>query len=321
MNLAKASLALSLAFAGLLALAGCASPESFEGGAEGAMAGGPLVIGSQDYYSNEIVAETYAQALESAGFEVERDFRIGQREVYLPELEAGSIDVFPEYTGNLLQYYDPEATVTEAAEVHAELSGVLPVGVRALAASAAADQDSYIVAADFAASHGVGAIGDLAGLDGLVLGGNSELERRPYGPEGLAAAYGVSVGFTPIEDSGGPLTLKALRDGQIQIANIYSASPALASGDFVVLADPAGLFLASNVVPIVSARVDEEAAAVLDAVSAAMTSEDLVAMNAASVEGEKPASEIAAQWLAEKGIQRLPRSRVSGGSASRMRRL
>ncbi|MFZ1384711.1 MAG: glycine betaine ABC transporter substrate-binding protein, partial [Propionicimonas sp.] len=69
-----------------------------------------LVIGSQAYYSNEIIAELYAQALEAKGLTVSRQYQIGQRETYLPDLAAGKIDVMPEYSGNLLQYYDKSTT-------------------------------------------------------------------------------------------------------------------------------------------------------------------------------------------------------------------
>ena len=107
--------------ASALALAACGSAESVGGNAStGSSDSGQttLVVGSQDYYSNEIIAEAYAQALEGAGFAVDRQMRIGQREVYMPELEAGSIDVFPEYTGNLLQYLDPNATARSSDEVY-----------------------------------------------------------------------------------------------------------------------------------------------------------------------------------------------------------
>lgn len=83
--------------ASALALAACGSAESVGGNAStGSSENGSttLVVGSQDYYSNEIIAEAYAQALEGAGFTVDRQLRIGQREVYMPEIEAGAIDVF-----------------------------------------------------------------------------------------------------------------------------------------------------------------------------------------------------------------------------------
>ena len=291
--------------ASTLALAACGSAESVGGNAstESSENGQTtLVVGSQDYYSNEIIAEAYAQALEGAGFAVDRQMRIGQREVYMPELEAGSIDVFPEYTGNLLQYLDRNASARTSQEVYDALATALPMGLRALDQSPATDQDSYVVTSTFAAEHSVTSIGDLAGAGPLVLGGNSELETRPYGPMGLAQTYGVSVDFTPIEDSGGPLTVKALKDGDIQLANIYSSDPALAEGTLTVLEDPDGLFLASHVVPLASSRVNDDAAAVINRVSAAMDAEDLVEMNRASTKDQKSASQIAHDWLISEGL-------------------
>ena len=291
--------------ASTLALAACGSAESVGGNAstEGSENGQTtLVVGSQDYYSNEIIAEAYAQALEGAGFTVDRQMRIGQREVYMPELEAGSIDVFPEYTGNLLQYLDQNATARSSDEVYDALRSTLPKGLRALDQSPATDQDSYVVTSTFAAEHSVTSIGDLAGAGPLVLGGNSELETRPYGPTGLSDLYGVTVNFTPIEDSGGPLTVKALKDGDIQLANIYSSDPALAEGTLTVLEDPDGLFLASHVVPLASSRVNDDAAAVINRVSAAMDAEDLVEMNRASTVEQKSASQIAHDWLISEGL-------------------
>ena len=291
--------------ASTLALAACGSAESVGGNAstESSENGQTtLVVGSQDYYSNEIIAEAYAQALEGAGFAVDRQMRIGQREVYMPELEAGSIDVFPEYTGNLLQYLDQNASARTSQEVYDALATALPMGLRALDQSPATDQDSYVVTSTFAAEHSVTSIGDLAGAGPLVLGGNSELETRPYGPMGLAQTYGVTVSFTPIEDSGGPLTIKALKDGDIQLANIYSSDPALAEGTLTVLEDPDGLFLASHVVPLASSRVNDDAAAVINRVSGALTSTDLVEMNRASTVEQKSASQIAHDWLISEGL-------------------
>lgn len=296
----RRTIAAATAVLASLTLASCGTVESLEGRAS--MDASTIVVGSQDYYSNQIIAEVYAQALEGAGFRVERQLRIGQREVYMPEITAGAIDLFPEYTGNLLQYLDQNASARTSQEVYDALATALPMGLRALDQSPATDQDSYVVTSTFAAEHSVTSIGDLAGAGPLVLGGNSELETRPYGPMGLAQTYGVSVDFTPIEDSGGPLTIKALKDGDIQLANIYSSDPALAEGTLTVLEDPDGLFLASHVVPLASSRVGEDAAAVINRVSGALTSADLVEMNRASTKDQKSASQIAREWLASEGL-------------------
>ena len=293
----------AVAVGATVALAGCASGDPLDSGSGGDGSSETIVVGSQDYYSNEIIAEIYAQALEANGFTVERELRIGQREVYIPEIESGAIDVFPEYTGNLLQYYMPDTTARTSDDVYAELEGALPEGLRVLEQSSATDQDSYTVTSAFSEENGVTSLADLKDVTTpLTLGGNSELATRPYGPEGLKSVYGVDVAFTPIEDSGGPLTLKALVDNQVQMVNIYSADPNIAANDLVTLEDPEGLFLASNVVPVVSEKVTDEIAKIINTVSAALTAEDLVALNSLSVNEQESADQIASDWLADKAL-------------------
>ncbi|PJJ71997.1 osmoprotectant transport system substrate-binding protein [Diaminobutyricimonas aerilata] len=283
-----------------LALAGCASgdPLAPDTGSGGAGNDETIVVGSQAYYSNEIIAEIYAQALENAGLEVERQFNIGQRDAYIPSLESGEVDLFPEYTGNLLQFYDPEATATTPDEVYSALTEALPEGLTALEQSAATDQDSYNVTAAFAEANGVSSIADLAGIPDLTLGGNAELEERPYGPAGLQSVYGVTVGFNATGDT----TVDALVEGQIDIANVYSADPRIQTEDLVTLEDPEGLFLASNVVPIANADVADEISDVINAISEAMTAEDLVDLNVKSTVDEQSADDIATEWLTDKGL-------------------
>lgn len=282
-------------------LAGCAASDPFGENPEGASGGAAdIVVGSQDYYSNEIIAEIYAQALEAKGYSVKRQLRIGPRDVYLPEIEAGAIDVFPEYSGNLLQYWRPGTQVRQADQVQVELQAAAPARLRVLQAAPASDQDSYTVTRDFAQRWNLRTIDDLSSVtEPMILGANSEAEQRPYGPAGLKALYDVTIGFTPIEDSGGALTVKALLDGDIQLANIYTADPAIATHDLVTLEDPRGLFLASNVVPLVSDRLSDDAVQTLNAVSASLTTEDLITLNSRSVNEGLPAHVLAAQWLQE----------------------
>src|SRR6478752_344229 len=303
MSTARTRLALALSATAItaLALAGCASSDPLSGG-DGSTAkpsgSSTIVIGSQAYYSNEIIAEIYAQALEGAGYTVERNFNIGQRDAYMPSLEDGSIDLFPEYTGNLLQFFEPDATATTPDDVYAALKDALPDGLTVLDQSPATDQDSYNVTADFAAAHNLKSIGDLAGIEGLVLGGAPELEQRPYGPTGLKSVYGVDVAFNATGDT----TVDELVAGNIQVANVYSADPLIETKDLVTLEDPEGLFLASNVVPLVNADIADEIADVINAVSAAMTPEALVAMNVQSTVDEMSTEDIAAEWLSENGL-------------------
>ena len=287
----RTKLMTGLALAAGLVLSGCATSED-------ASQTEAVVVGSQAYYSNEIIAEIYAQALEGAGYEVERKFQIGQRDAYLPELESGAVDLFPEYTGNLLQFYSPDASATEADEVYAALGEALPEGLSALAMSPATDQDSYNVTAEFAEANALVSLEDLVGVEGLILGGAPELEERPYGPAGLLETYGVSVEF----EATGDVTVDALLEGVVTMANVYSGDPRIAEFGLVTLADPQGLFLASNVVPIVSSDRASELALVIDPISKALTPEGLVALNLQSTKDEMSAADIAAGWLEANGF-------------------
>ena len=287
----RTKLMTGLALAAGLVLSGCATSED-------ASQTEAVVVGSQAYYSNEIIAEIYAQALEGAGYEVERKFQIGQRDAYLPELESGAVDLFPEYTGNLLQFYSPDASATEADEVYEALGEALPEGLSALAMSPATDQDSYNVTAEFAEANALVSLEDLVGVEGLILGGAPELEERPYGPAGLLETYGVSVEF----DATGDVTVDALLEGVVTMANVYSGDPRIAQFGLVTLADPQGLFLASNVVPIVSSDRASELALVIDPISKALTPEGLVALNLQSTKDEMSAADIAAGWLEANGF-------------------
>ncbi|WP_312899805.1 ABC transporter substrate-binding protein [Corynebacterium variabile] len=281
----------------LFAVSGCSDDSPLDAGDGDS---DTIVVGSQDYYSNEIIAEIYANALEDAGYDVDRQLRIGQREAYLPELEAGSIDLFPEYSGPVLQYWDPDTSARLADDVYTELQTAAPDGLTVLDQSTATDQDSYTVTRNFADRWNINSVEDLADVtEPITLGANSEAENRPNGPKGLLDTYGVKAGFTPIEDSGGPLTVKALKDGDIQMAIIYTADPSITKNDLVSLEDTKGLFLASHIVPLASDKLDAEATDLVNRISAAMTPETLVSLNERSVSEQRPASSIAADWLAE----------------------
>ena len=282
-----------------LALSGCASGDPLDAGTDDAADSDTIVIGSQAYYSNEIIAEIYAQALENAGFEVERKFNIGQRDAYLPELEAGNVSLFPEYTGNLLQFYSPDTTATSSEDVYAALEDALPDGLTVLDQSPATDQDSYNVTKKFADDNNLTTIASLADATvPLTLGGNSELADRPYGPTGLKDKYGVDVAFTATGDT----TVEDLLAGTVNIANVYSADPRIQTENLVTLDDPDGLFLASNVVPLVSTDVADEIADVINAVSAKLTPEGLIALNVESTVDEQSSDAIATKWLTDNDL-------------------
>jgi len=305
---------------GLLALSACSDTDPFAvDQSSGGYSGGPIIIGSQQYYSNEIIAELYAQMMEKVGLSVTREYQIGQREVYLPELEAGKIHVIPEYGGNLLEYYSktsasgsptaaagtaaPSRTASDTASIQDTLLRTLPHSLTVLNPAEATDQDSLTVTKATAQAHSLTSIGDLASLGrSVTIAANSEFTTRPYGPKGLKAVYGVDASVTPVEDSGGPLTVKALTDGTVDVADIYSSDPAIGVKDLVILSDPQMLILPQNVTPLVSASLPAIAATAINRVSALLTPDELRSLNQRST-GEKLSSKtIATDWLTSKKL-------------------
>ncbi|MFJ6169643.1 ABC transporter substrate-binding protein [Curtobacterium sp. NPDC092190] len=299
----RVALAAATALGVAAALTGCSSGDPLSSGSSASSDSKTIVIGSQQYYSNEIIAELYAQVLEKDGFTVERNFNIGQREVYIPQLEKGAIDVMPEYSGNLLQYFDKESTAKSADQIDEALEKALPKGLRVLDEADATDQDSYTVTKQFSEENDVTSLADLKDVkEKLTVGANSEFQTRPYGPDGLKSVYGVDVDFKAVEDSGGALTVKALKDGTVQLADIYSADPSIKANDFVSLKDPENLILPQNVIPVVSDKVDEKAADAIDEVNEKLTTDKLIELNEKSVTDKEKASQIAKQFLQDEGL-------------------
>lgn len=297
----------ALGAAALLALTACSDPDDVEGdeAEETQETTGSVSVGSADFPESEIIAEIYAQALEAEGMEVERNFQIGAREVYLPAMENGEIDLLPDYTGNLLSYLDPETTATSEEDIEAELPEALPEGLDILYPAPAENKDSLNVTPEFAEENDLESIGDLAELDGVSLAANPEFAERSYGIPGMEEIYGITdVDFTAISDGGGPATVQALLDGTVDVADIYTTTPAIEENDLVTLEDPEEMIAAQHVVPIIRTdAMDESAVDILNQVSVALTTETLMEMNALnSGEDVQEPGTIAADWLEENGL-------------------
>jgi len=287
--------------------AGCGSSNPLGGGAvSGDLKS--LVVGSADFPESKIVAEIYAQALQANGFTVGRQFGIGSRETYIPAVRDHSIDLIPEYTGNLLQYFNPKSTVTKPDEVELALYRALPGDLAILRPAPANDTDTVTVTKDTADRLSLKTIGDLAQFSADVkFGAPSEFLNRAQGLPGLRARYDLYINpdnFVAISDGGGPATVRALTGGTVTAANIFSTSPAIPQNDFVVLQDPKHNFLPGNVVPLVSSqKMSDELKNVLDKVSAKLTTEDLTDLNGA-VSGNSGVDPDAAarKWVQDNGF-------------------
>ncbi|MBB5788535.1 ABC transporter substrate-binding protein [Jiangella mangrovi] len=289
-----------------LVAAGCAGNDPLAAGEPGEV-DTTLTIGSQGFAESDILAYVYGLVLADHGYEVDYQLGIGAREIFIPALRDGSIDLIADYSGNLLRAADPDATASTPEDVSAALPQALePLGLAVLDVAPAEDADALVVTAEFAERHGLTSIGDLAPIAGeLTIGSNTEFETRSYGRPGLADVYGVEGWtFLPIDDFGGPATLDALRTGRIQVADIFTTNPALQDGDLVVLDDPERLIAAQNIVPLLSeALLTDDLAGVLNPVSAQLTTADLTALNAVAAGPDKPSPEhIARDWLVENDL-------------------
>ena len=85
-----------------------------------------ITVGSADFPESVLLAEIYAGALKAKGVDVAKKLQIGSREAYIPALQDGSIDLIPEYTGVLAQYFNKEAKATDPEGVYTELRPPCP---------------------------------------------------------------------------------------------------------------------------------------------------------------------------------------------------
>jgi len=137
----------------------------------------------------------------------------------------------------------------------------------------------------------------------LVLGGPPEFENRTDGIPGLQKTYGVSFGDFRKLDAGGPLTINALKTGQIDAADIFTTDPSIATNGFVVLEDPKNLYAAQNVVPLINKdKATDGVKATLNAVSAKLTTDDLIDLNEKVINEKQDPAAVAKAWLADNGL-------------------
>lgn len=288
------------------ALAGCAGNPMAADKANSSSTS--ITIGSAAFPESELLGEIYSQALEAQGVSVKRNFDIAARDIYLAALKDGSIDLLPEYTGalysSLVKGGAPEG-VTTPDQVYKALQGVLPEGTQTLTMSAAEDKDTLAVTPATAQKYNLKSLTDLAPVGKeLTVGAGAGWDETYVGLVGLKKVYGIDFKAFKGLDSGGPLTLGALLNDQIQVANIYSTDASIQSQKLVVLDDPKHLFAAENIVPLI--RKEKATPAVsdaLNAVSKALTTENLTKYLAEVTVDKKDSASVAKEFLTDAGIK------------------
>jgi osmoprotectant transport system substrate-binding protein len=266
--------------------------------------GGSITIGSANFAESALLATIYGEALKAKGVSVKEKPKIGSREVYIPAIKDGSIDLIPEYSGNLLAYVDPTSKAASSADIYAALPAPLKaVGLEVLAQSEAQDKDAIAVTAETADKYKLKSIGDLAShAADLTLGAGPEFKTRPDGVAGLKSAYGVEFGTFKTLDSGGPLTVASLKNGQVDAADLFTTDPSVGVNKFILLADPKNLYTAQNVLPLInSKKVTPTITSTLNAVSAKLDTETLTGLDKLVYAGGDP-TKVAQTWLKAQGL-------------------
>jgi osmoprotectant transport system substrate-binding protein len=267
-----------------------------------------VTVASFNFPESVLLAEIYAQAMESAGYRVERELGLGTRELVIPALVGGLIEFVPEYTGSGLDFLAGSGVATAYRDVtyRALAQQLQPLRIVALDPADAQDQNGFAVTAETAERFGLSSLSDLSTVSSqLVFGGPPECADRPRCLPGLDSRYGITFDEVVDLDSGGPLSLSALLQGTVDVALLFTTDGAIDRHDLVLLKDDRALQPVEHVTPVIRAetvsRLGPGIEEVVNSVSAELTTAGLRSLNAAVSLGDDP-SAVAAAWLAANGL-------------------
>ncbi|MPY35918.1 ABC transporter substrate-binding protein [Streptomyces adustus] len=289
-------------------LAGCSSSDDAgDPLADGKADGKTVVVGSNNFAESILLADIYGEALKAKGVEVTYKPNIGSRETTYGLLKNGSITVLPEYNGALLAYLDAKAAPKTIEATTAAIGAKLDAKLELLDPASAQDKDSVTVNAETAKKYNLTSQSSIADLKDaakdLVLGASPEFQTRQQGLVGLKSVYGLEFKSFKALDAGGPLTQAALKKNTVQVADLFTTDATITQEKHVVLQDPENLFGFENVQPLVyKGGLSKEGAAALNAVSAKLDTEALLALDAKVQLENKDPLDVAKEWLASVGL-------------------
>jgi len=266
--------------------------------------GGAITVGTANYTENVVLGYLYAGVLKAKGVNVTVKANLGSREVIIPALQHGDIDLLPEYQGSLLAYLKPDAKESSAADVQQALAAALPAGLKVLPYAAAEDADVYAVTKATADKYNLHSLADLAAHKGqLVFGGPAEDQTRYAGIVGLQQVYGAQFKEFKALDADGPLTKGALGKGDIDVANLFSTDVDIQRKGWVVLTDPQHLIAAQHIVPLIgSAKPNPTVEGALAQLNDKLTTDALSKLDSKVDNDKADPDQVAADWLKQEGI-------------------
>lgn len=290
-----------------IGLVGCSAFDIRPTPAPATRGGDTIVVGvSGSFAENQLVAEMYAQVLEHAGYSVRRELDLRSRESSQNALESGRIDVKPEYLSSLLLFMDRSAEASEdPAAVAAQLRERLRSrGVTLLTPSPAEDTNQFVANAETAERFHLTTMSSLSAVAGqLTLGAPPECPQRAFCLPGLKDAYGIVFNdFQPL-DVGGPQTIAALVNDDVQVGLLFSTDPRVSENGFVPLVDDRHLQDAENITPVIrTEKLDGRIRGLLDAVSASLSNDTLTELVGKVVIDGQDVATVARGFLSANGL-------------------
>jgi osmoprotectant transport system substrate-binding protein len=287
-------------------LAACGSSG---GGTGAASATKPTItIGAQNFEEDEIVADLYGDVLSHAGYPVKVEPPLGTRAVVVPAIEHGQIDLEPDYAASLLGYLHggtPQPAGDQiATAVAGDQKALSSFGVTVLPASKALDTNVFVVTKATASQDHLTTISSLAPYASkMTLGGPPECPTFAGCEPGLKKVYGLNfAGFKSLDEAG-PLSVAALKNGEVQVVELFSSDGNVVSNNFVALTDNRHLEGADYITPVIRKSVDTSAVrAALAGVDNALTTDAISRLNLdVSADKQQPAA-VAETWLKANGL-------------------
>ena len=289
---ARAALAIVL----VMVAAACGSTSSGTGSK------GTITIAGFKFSEGSVLMYLYGQALAHDGYTVNYKPNLGSREVVAPAIENGQIDLYIGYAATDLEFYNKgagEATGDVNATVAKLNQHLQTQKLEALTPSNTIDTNAFAVTKATADRYSLKTLSDLAKVSKqLVMGGPPECKTRPFCVPGLKSVYGITFKDFKTLDADGTLTRAAFANGSIQVGLVFSSDADLNSLGLVVLQDDKHLESADNVVPVIrTAVVSDEVKKVLNAISAKLTTPDLINLNAQVQLQHQDADAATKAWL------------------------
>lgn len=295
----------------VLVVSACAPGGSGESPGESAAANKPTVkVGSQAFWEAAVVGEMYAQALEAKGYTVERHLEIGERPEVHAAVEAGDVNLFPEYLGGLAGQGlgieelspDPQTAWDNMQEALTDKGWV------SFDFAPGTDADGFAVRKETADQFGLETMSDVAEVTDLVWGVAPGCPDNPVCGPGLKSTYGIDLTTLEVENLPPCSTdmATALNDGAIDVAQVCTTQPEIASLNLVLLDDDKHLQPAQNLVPVATKELADAASAdfaeTLNAITAKLTTEALTQLGFEININHEEIADAARQFLEDNGL-------------------